>query len=685
EALRIQKEVLGPEHLGVAKNLDSLAELYEYMGNYGQAQPLYLEALRIRKKVLGPEHRKVAASLNNLAGLYKHMGNYAQAEPLLLEALRIHRKVLGSQHPDTITSLENLAFLDLALGRPEDAGKLARMVSTDQLTLFAKILSFTSEQQRLAYQEANDFFSVLAATPNNDERLGLVAFRCKGVVLDSIIEDQNFYRASGRVMGGENLLEKLTQDRQEIGKLLLASSQTATQTQVKVEALEQEVQAMESKLAAVFTGGGERRRELGVTPDEIASVLPRDTILVDYLRYLTNVDSAHWRPAYGAIVLLPGGKPKFVALPSDSAESAIKRCRHLVGQHDVPDDIAMTKVLTQLYGDLWAPIQKLLPDGVKRVIISPDGELNFISFATLLDSDQHFLAEKFVLEYVTTGRDLLESIGLHDGRDCVLVGNPDFEGALLAAADRLEAGGVKMRGRETENMEDLQFASLTGTEAEVDEISKAIQAQRWNTTVLTGRAASKAALLALHHPYILHIATHGFFEPIDGGEPENEVKTPVQENRRKYFDNPMHRSGLALAGANLTVAAWRQKNTPETDGVLTAEDAGTLDLKGTWLVTLSACDTGEGETKSGEGVMGLRRGFLEAGAQNLLMTLWPVNDQATPDLMKDFYTAALENHNAPLALAEVQRNWLVRLRKEKGLAAAVQLAGPFILTFKGKP
>jgi hypothetical protein len=93
-------------------------------------------------------------------------------------------------------------------------------------------------------------------------------------------------------------------------------------------------------------------------------------------------------------------------------------------------------------GDLWAPIQKLLPDGAKRVIISPDGQLNFISFATLLDSDQHFLAEKFVLEYVTTGRDLLESIGLHDGRDCVLVGNPDFEGALLTAADRLRLSSM---------------------------------------------------------------------------------------------------------------------------------------------------------------------------------------------------------------------------------------------------
>jgi CHAT domain-containing protein/Tfp pilus assembly protein PilF len=684
EALRIRKKVLGAEHPMVATSLNNLGGLYEHMGKYTQAEPLYLEALRIRKQVLGAEHPDVANSLHNLAGLYSHMGDYGQAEPFCLEALRIQNKVFGSVHPDTIRSVENLVCLDLDLGRQQDAGELARRVSTDQLALFAKILSFTSEQQRLAYQKTTDFFSYLAVTPNNDEQLGLVTLRCKGAVLDSLIEDQTFYRAKDRVAGGENLLQKLALDRQEIDKLLLGSSQPAAQTQGKVDALQQEVQAIESKLAASFTGAGGSRRALSVTPAEISSALPWDTVLVEYLRYYRYLGRGNWQPAYGAMLLLPGAQPKFVALPSDSVNSAIKRYRHLANQDD-SDDATVTKVLSELYGDLWDPIQKLLPNGVKRVIISPDGQLNFVSFATLLDSDQQFLAEKFALEYVTTGRDLLESVKSQDGRDCVLVGNPDFEGTLLASADRVQTRGVKMRGRETENLEDLQFASLTGTEAEVDEISKAIQAERWDTTVLTGRAATKAALLALHHPYILHIATHGFFEPVDAGEPENEGKNPIQENRRKYFNNPMHRSGLALAGANLTVAAWRQKNPPETDGILTAEDAGTLDLEGTWLVILSACDTGAGESSDGEGVMGLRRGFLEAGAQNLLMTLWPVNDQATVDLMKDFYAVALDNHNAPLALAEVQRDWLVKLHKERGVAAAVQLAGSFILTFRGKP
>jgi CHAT domain-containing protein len=172
--------------------------------------------------------------------------------------------------------------------------------------------------------------------------------------------------------------------------------------------------------------------------------------------------------------------------------------------------------------------------------------------------------------------------------------------------------------------------------------------------------------------------------------------------KSKFFNNPMHRSGLALAGAQTTIEAWKREEVPpvENDGILTAEDVSTLDLQGTWLVTLSACDTGSGEARAGEGVMGLRRGFIQAGAQNLLMTLWPISDETTVEIMKDFYETAHETGDAPLALAEVQREWLVQLRDGKGpkfdkvkdsingrggLSKAVNLAGPFIMSSQGEP
>jgi CHAT domain-containing protein len=204
--------------------------------------------------------------------------------------------------------------------------------------------------------------------------------------------------------------------------------------------------------------------------------------------------------------------------------------------------------------------------------------------------------------------------------------------------------------------------------------------------------ATKRALMELHSPYILHLATHGFFEPADSSSDIARNRSQTAEIKgifdlSRFFEDPMRGSGLALAGANSTIKVWQRGEAASTeeDGILTAEDVSTLDLKGTWLVTLSACDTGSGEARAGEGVLGLRRGFVEAGAQNLLMTLWSISDEVTVQIMSDFYEAAHNSGNAPEALAEVQRDWLVRLRAEKGLAQAVNLAGPFIMSSQGNP
>ena len=147
----------------------------------------------------------------------------------------------------------------------------------------------------------------------------------------------------------------------------------------------------------------------------------------------------------------------------------------------------------------------------------------------------------------------------------------------------------------------------------------------------------------------------------------------------------MRRAGLALTGAQSTFDAWskNQRTVSENDGIFTAEEAAMLDLQGTWLTTLSACETGSGSTQAGEGVFGLRRAFYQAGTQNLLLTLWPVNDYRTVDFMKAFYEEALRTKNAPRALAKVQRDFLVNFRKKRNLSQAIKYFAPFVLTFRG--
>ena len=147
----------------------------------------------------------------------------------------------------------------------------------------------------------------------------------------------------------------------------------------------------------------------------------------------------------------------------------------------------------------------------------------------------------------------------------------------------------------------------------------------------------------------------------------------------------MRRSGVALAGAQDTLNAWAQGTipSPSNDGILTGEEAGGLKLDGTWLVTLAACDTGVGLSVAGDGVLGLRRGFIQSGVQNLMMTLWPVTVVETDDFMLDFYSALHGSGNAPEALATVQRDWLTKVRAERGLLPAVHIAGAFVLNAQG--
>jgi CHAT domain-containing protein len=206
--------------------------------------------------------------------------------------------------------------------------------------------------------------------------------------------------------------------------------------------------------------------------------------------------------------------------------------------------------------------------------------------------------------------------------------------------------------------------------------------------VYSGAAASEAELRAAAKPGVLHLATHGFVLP-SIVEKERHIpfggRTPFTEGIR-VANNPMLRSGLALAGAHRTIDAWTRGESvpPENDGIVTAEEIALLNLTNTWLVVLSACDTGNGQAQCGEGVLGLRRGFVQAGAQNLLLTLWSVDDEQTADLILDFYEAAYQLGSPVQGLAQVQRLWLARLRQQKGVAAACRLAGPFILSFKGK-
>jgi CHAT domain-containing protein/Tfp pilus assembly protein PilF len=695
QALQIRQKSLGAEHPDTAQTFDNLAFHYEEMGAYEKAEPLYQQALQIFQKAFGLEHPDTARSLDHLAGLYDKMGAYASAEPLCEQALQIMEKVLGREHLSTVLTLENFARLKCDLGRVLEAKALEQRSAKGRLAITSEVLAFASESQRLAYQATLHPYSLFAVLDDSDTELALAVLRYKGVVLDSLLEDHLVAEAS-QTSQDRDLLARRDAARRQLGQLLLQPPNRLTgEIGHKIEALEREVEQIEGQLARRMVGLGRARWALSVTVEQVQAAIPSDSALIEYVLYGHYLGKGAFEPRYGAVVFTSSGQPRWIALGSaKDVDAIVSRYQGLV--REASNAGALSETLESLYGQLWGPIERALPLRLKRVILSPDGQLNFVSFATLLDPKERFLAETYTVQYVASGRDLLRDVRPATGTAAIVFGNPDFilrpsRSTAQADDNSLSVTAGTLRGTERRDMEDLAFGPLEGTQKECDRLINAFHAWHWQAQVLTGPDATEVALRQIHSPYILHLATHGFFEA--AGQPD--AKSTGQQHARlersvtksKFFKNPMHRSGLALAGAQNTLEAWKRGEVPliENDGIVTAEDVAALDLKGTWLVTLSACDTGSGEAKAGEGVLGLRRGFLQAGAQHLLITLWPISDETTIQIMTDFYDAARKTANPPQALAEVQRDWLVNTRKEHGLTQAVRLAGPFIMSSQGKP
>jgi tetratricopeptide (TPR) repeat protein len=691
-ALQIRRKVFGAEHLNTADSLNNLAMCYLAASNYDKAKPLYEEALRIVQKSFGNEHRETAAGLNNLAEYYETVGDYAKAEPLLQQSLQIVEKVLGPDHPNTAITLNNLAYLKLDLNKHDEAKLLAERSYESSLGTLFKILAFTSEQQRLAYEAGQMPYTLFASLRGSDALLADAVIHYKGAVLDSIIEDRRLAEHAP----DKASIERLDADKTQLGQLLLQGfSQSLADTEQTIQNLEQEVDRIEGQLAQQVTTLHGSRRALTVTLEQVQAAIPKDGALVEYVRYSHYLGRNHFEPRYGAVLILPKVEARWISLGNaDEIDAAVNRIKSLCSRG--ADGEELPSKLQALYDKVFSPVQELLPAQVKRLIICPDGQLNFLSFATLLDLQKHFLAEKFAVEYVASGRDLIAEGQTTANSQIVVFANPDFDLGAAKTTAHIESYSRALtrgdlRGNEQRDLTECSFDPLPGTQEESNALTKKFGEWGWQVATFTGERATKKALEnEVHSPYILHLATHGFFDcqsPATFRLPVNTQFSLAQPNigSSRFFDNPMHRSGLALVRAQSTLRAWERGEVParEDDGILTAEDVSTLHLQGTWLVTLSACDTGSGEARAGEGVLGLRRGFIQAGAQNLLMTLWPISDEFTVQFMSDFYEAALKGGSAPLALAMAQRDWLLRIRKEKGLAQAVNLAGPFIMNSQG--
>src|ERR1035441_9201372 len=417
-------------------------------------------------------------------------------------------------------------------------------------------------------------------------------------------------------------------------------------------------------------------RERNLKLADIARSLPPQSALVDIIQYRDydfHAKTNQWKEkryaAYLTFPLARGSTNVLVervdlgeAAPINETVEFICKRMSLGGTGIAAKDLSAA--LQRLSELVYAPLARHLTN-VPHLIVCPDGQLSRVPFE-MLRVGGRFLIEEKTISYVTCGREIVRLVGSPkstvQGRKSLVMGGPDFDLDLSKAgsASFQLAGSAAFPARSSadgkqdalppassmpalrslsRDYRGIKFPPLPGAETEARNVAKLLGG---DCVLRVGPEAREAELKAAVSPCVLHLATHGFFlsdrelrrtNSLPFGWPGGWGRAGRQPYVQDDWENPLLRCGIALAGAN---HAGQITNAVAEDGVLTGLEASLLNLQGTELVILSACDSGTGEVKIGEGVMSLRRAFRIAGAQTVLASHWKVSDKATSQLMTEF-------------------------------------------------
>ncbi|MEM6436594.1 MAG: CHAT domain-containing tetratricopeptide repeat protein [Cyanobacteria bacterium P01_D01_bin.115] len=677
ESLAIRREQLGDGHADVANSLNNLALLYHDQKRYGEAEILYQDALIISREQLGDRHPDVATSLSNLAELYYDQGRYDEAEPLFQESLTIRRERLSDRHPLIASSLNNLSGLYGAQGETIQAIRFFREgLAIEEWNLEINLATLTDAQRQI-------YIAPLAGTTNAAISFSLQAPEAQSLGLTTLL------RRKGRLLdAGSNSLQRLRQNltledqvvldefvtvRQQLATLTFnppanVSSQQYRQQLAQLEAEANDLEKTLAQRSAFF-----RVEAQPVEIEAVQAQIPTNGVLVEYVRYqpfnVTHSPNPWGNRRYAAYLLFPDGRIEVVDLgDADEIDTAVQSFTRLLQTSgaDLQRTSAAPQIRPRVVERITENIQSLVFDplapylqDVDHLLISPDGQLNRLPFEALQpEVGGDYLVQRYQISYLSSGRDLLKlNLVAPSPQPAVILANPDYESTPETVSDsplsNLGEGpgerAIEISERSTD-LSQIQVGPLPGTAAEAETIRPLLP----NATILTETDATENALKQVQAPRILHIATHGFFLQ-DVERPDLNSRNIGTDGTDGFLpqpvgipiENPLLRSGLALAGFNT-------RSSGNEDGVLTALEAANLNLFGTQLVVLSACETGLGDIANGEGVYGLRRAFALAGAETQLMSLWQVSDFGTQSLMARYYEKLTAGMGRSEALQEVQ-------------------------------
>jgi CHAT domain-containing protein/tetratricopeptide (TPR) repeat protein len=639
-------------------------EVLSRLGERTAARAEYARGLEIARATMGEHHYDYAATLASLGRLDLRDGDANTARSRLERAGQIFEGELGRNHPLYIDAEEAIGdayyaldLFQLAFSRSLDAERTRRETERATLAVLPERQALAQASHAPAGRDLAIALAVAADAPADRKKAAYDALiRSRAIVFDEIAGRQRLFRASTDA-ATQKLLDRLRDAKSRLAGLFVHGPESdPSGYSGRVRATRESVESIETELARRSASYRTQlaAREFGV--EDLQRALPQRSACLSYVRYQRPIGRVGERaPWFAAVVRRSGASPP-VLLDLGRAtaiDDAVARWRRAFEPSRVAEpgaEAGYKSVAAELRRLIWDPAVGALR-GVETLFVVPDGSLNLVSLAALPADDEAYLLERGpAFHYLTAERDLAGHAGSAKGRGLLALGDPAFEdpAALATVADA-------MRGHtpSCSSFRSTMFGPLPATAAEVSAV-RSIWSERpgaGGATLLVGSAATELAFkLQAPGKQVLHLATHGFFLGEDCGAPgpyrgiggvleRRDVAQGVESDAsaNDISASPLLLSGLALASANRrdTVVPGAE------DGILTAEEVSALDLAGVRLAVLSACRTGAGRITSGEGVFGLRRAFLVAGAATVVTNLWDVEDRAGQAWIEEFYRGRL--------------------------------------------
>jgi len=643
ESLEIDRIRLGEHHPHYAVTLQNLATLYQKMGKGPEAQRMLEQVLDVYGRQLGKKHPSYITTLSNLAALYQDQANYTLAETTWKQCVDLRKEVQGESHPDYARALYGLAGVYHAQGQWVKAKQYYEPVIQKYHKQVVEFFPALSEKEKSAFYakikpvfDAYQDFCVQFMYANPAERDATIGrlydlqLSTKAILLNATNKVRSRILASGN-QELKDLFRDWLGTKEDIVRYLNASAEERTLSRLDMNALETKANDLEKKLSTQSDAFRSQFERETVGWKEVKNSLQEGEAAVEILRVRRKYvkDSIYY---VGLVLTRTSVAPELILWKQGTQLEGrkFKFHRNTIKYH-VNDTVS--------YVYFWKPLGEKLKPG-STVFLSCDGVFNKVNFNSLYErSSKRFVIEDYRLRQVSNTRELIgRKTALNAPTNtAVLFGYADFN---LGGKDVI-AHNTKRNLARSLGFDGEEIPVLPATEKEVDGISAVLTQNKWAAANYKRAEASEENMKKAENPKVMHVATHGFFlSDLDLDDSENSEIT----------GNPLFRSGVLLAGAGVD----RDNSKSLEDGVLTAYEAMNLNLDRTELVVLSACETGLGEVRNGEGVYGLQRSFLVAGANSVLMSLWQVDDVATQEMMNAFYSFWLSGTDKHEAFRKAQ-------------------------------